>query len=209
MRTITLRGVAGGEAKKEGPSKRLSDMEFRARKEKALYFRCNEKYSHDHKCKMREQRELRMYVVTEGKEEFEIVEDMESEEKELKMVRIDEEDQAIIELSINFVVGLSNPGTMKVRGEIEGKEVVILVDCGAIHNFIFEKLVKSLQIPTKDTSHYGVILGSDTTIKGKGICEAVELKMNDWKVVANFLPLELGGVDVVLEMQWLYSLGIT
>ena len=54
-----------------------------------------------------------------------------------------------------------------------------------------------------------MILGSDTTIKGNGICEAVELKMNDWKVVANFLPLELGGVDVVLGMQWLYSLGIT
>ena len=32
---------------------------------------------------MREQRELQMYVVTEGKEEFEIVEDMENEEKEL------------------------------------------------------------------------------------------------------------------------------
>ena len=53
-----------------------------------------------------------------------------------------------------------------------------------------------------------MILGSDTAIKGKGICEVVELKMNGWNVVANFLPLELGGVDVVLGMQWLYSLGI-
>ena len=60
------------------------------------------------------------------------------------MVRIAEEDQAIVELSINSVVGLSNSGTMKVRGEIKGKEVVILVDCGAIHNFISEKLVKNL-----------------------------------------------------------------
>ena len=112
---------------------------------------------------MREQRELIMYVVTEGKEEFEIVEDLEDLEKELKMVRIDEEDQDIVELLINYVVGLSNLGTMKVRGEIEGKEVVILVDYRATHNFIFEKLVKCL----KDTSHYGVILGSDTTIKVK------------------------------------------
>ena len=77
-----------------------------------------------------------MYVVMEGKEEFEIVEDVENEEKELKMVRINEEDQAIIELSINSVVGLSNPGTMKVRGEIEGKEVVILVDCGATQLYL-------------------------------------------------------------------------
>ena len=33
--------------------------------------------------------------------------------------------------------------------------------------------------------------------------------MSEWKIVANFLPLELGGVEVVLGMEWLYSLGIT
>ena len=42
MRTMTLRTMAG-EVKKEGPTKRLPDAEFQARKEKGLYFRCNEK----------------------------------------------------------------------------------------------------------------------------------------------------------------------
>ena len=93
---------------------------------------------------MKEPRELRMYVATKDKEEFEIVEDRENKEKELKMVRIAEDDQAIIELSINSVVGLSNPSTRKVRGKTQEKEVVILVDCGATHNFISEKLVKDL-----------------------------------------------------------------
>ena len=59
MRTITLRGVANGETK-EGPMRRLSDAEFQARKEKGLCFRCDEKYSHDHKCKMKDQKELQM-----------------------------------------------------------------------------------------------------------------------------------------------------
>lgn len=61
----------------------------------------------------------------------------------------------------------------------------------------------------KETSNYGVILGSRTTIKGKGVCEAEELLLNEWKVVESFSPLELGGVDVILGMQWLYSLGVT
>ncbi|KAA0065750.1 peroxidase 64 [Cucumis melo var. makuwa] len=58
---------------------------------------------------------------------------------------------------------------MKLRGRIKEKEVVILIDYGATHNFISEKLVNELQLATKGTSHYGVILGSGTAIKGKGV----------------------------------------
>lgn len=113
----------------------------------------------------------------------------------------------VVELSINSVVGLYNPGTMKVKGELQERSAIVLIDCGSTHNFISEKLVKELQLKTKETSNYGVILGSGTAVKGKGICEAVELMFGDWKVVDEFLLLELGGVDVTLGMQWLYSLG--
>ncbi|TYK28637.1 ty3-gypsy retroelement transposase [Cucumis melo var. makuwa] len=33
--------------------------------------------------------------------------------------------------------------------------------------------------------------------------------VGEWKVTDSFLPLELGGVDVILGMQWLHSLGVT
>lgn len=88
-----------------------------------------------------------------------------------------------------------------MRGNISEREVFIFIDCGATHNFISEKIVKELQLATKATSHYGVILGSGEAIKGKGVCEDVEIKLNGWKVVENLLPLELRGVDVVLGMQ--------
>lgn len=114
-----------------------------------------------------------------------------------------------MELLINSIVGLSNLGMMKVKGRVQDREVILLIDCGATHNFIFEKLVNELQLATKDTSHYRVTLGFGTAIKEKGVCEAVELMLNELKMIANFLPLELGGVDVVLGMQWLYLLGKT
>ena len=44
MRTITLRGVTAGKNKKEGLAKMLSNAEFQAKREKALCFRCDEKY---------------------------------------------------------------------------------------------------------------------------------------------------------------------
>ena len=114
-----------------------------------------------------------------------------------------------IELSINYVVGLTNPVTMKVKGKIKGTEVVVLIDCGATHNFIAENLVTSLSLPLKETSNNGVILGSGAAVKGKGIYGQVEDKIGEWTVVDNFLPLELGGVEVILGMQWLHLLGVT
>lgn len=85
------------------------------------------------------------------------------------MLEVKEENKAFVELSINSIVGLNDPGTMKVRGKLQGMEVIIMIDCWATHNFIPEKIVKALQIPTKDTAHYGVILGFGTAIQGKGV----------------------------------------
>lgn len=115
----------------------------------------------------------------------------------------------VVELSTNSVVGFTNPSTMKVRGQILGEEVVVLIDCGVTHNFISDKLVNELKLHTKGNSQYGIILGSRIAIKGKGVCENVEIMLNDWRVTADFLPLELEGVDAILGMPWLYSLGVT
>ncbi|KAA0026023.1 putative retroelement pol polyprotein [Cucumis melo var. makuwa] len=172
MRTITLRSSNNTEICKDTNSRRLPDAEFQARKEKGLCFRCNVKYSADHKCKMKELRELKMFVVIKEGEEYEIIEENTIEEKTLAV--------------------------LQVKGKLQGREVFILIDCGATHNFISEKLVKSLQLPIKETADYGVILGSKTARQGKGVCEDVEIQLMNWTVKKEFLPLELGGVDVVL-----------
>ncbi|TYK02488.1 ty3-gypsy retrotransposon protein [Cucumis melo var. makuwa] len=165
MRTITLRGVTAGDNRRKGPAKKLSDVEFQAHRDKGLCFR----------CKVKEQRELRMFVVRENDEEVEIIEDEDYERnKEMKLLEAKEETRSVVELSVNSLVGLSNLGTMKVKGKIKVEEVIVSINCGATHNFISEKLVSFLQ-----------------------------------EVVESILPLELGGVDVILGMQWLHMLGVT
>lgn len=54
-------------------------------------------------------------------------------------------------LNSNLVVGFSSPKTMKLLGQLNGKEVVVLIDSGATHNFISEELVKTLGIPVSLT----------------------------------------------------------
>ena len=51
------------------------------------------------------------------------------------------------EISLNSVVGLSNPKTMKLMGSIQGEGVVIMVDPGATHNFVSLATVRKLGIP--------------------------------------------------------------
>ncbi|KAA0032599.1 peroxidase 64 [Cucumis melo var. makuwa] len=169
IRTITLRSPAQGENRREGTYKRLPNAEFQIRKEKGLCFRCNEKYSADHKCKMKEHRELRMFVVTNDQEEPEIVDGDEVKKGELNTIEVKGDTTTFVELSINSMIGLNDPGTMKVRGKLRDEDVIILIDCGATHNFVSEKLVKKLFIPIKETAHYGVILGSRAAVQIKGI----------------------------------------
>ncbi|KAA0055700.1 Ty3/gypsy retrotransposon protein [Cucumis melo var. makuwa] len=210
MRTITLREVGTGDNRREGPTKRLSDAEFQARREKGLCFRCGEKYFAGHRCKSKEHKELRMLVVKEGGEELEIVEEeFFDAETEMKPAEVPNVENLNIELSLNSVVGLNNPGTMKVKGKVGEEEVVILIDCGATHNFIAEDLVTRIGLALQETPNYGVILGSGTAVKGKGMCRSVEVQLDGWKVTDSFLPLQLGGVDMILGMQWLHSLGVT
>lgn len=62
-------------------------------------------------------------------------------------------------------------------------------------------------IPTTTTTNYGVVLGSEESVKGVGICKGVKLEMQRLTVIEDNLPLELGNTDIILGMQWLSSLG--
>ncbi|TYK11081.1 ty3-gypsy retrotransposon protein [Cucumis melo var. makuwa] len=204
IQTITLRSSNANEVHRETNTRRLPNAEFQARREKGLCFRCNEKYSADHKCKMKELCELRMFVVVNENEEYEIIEEKEGEEKELAMMVVKENNKGYAELSINSVIGLDDPGTMKVRGKLHDEDIIILIDCGATHNFLLKKLVEKFEIPTKETTHYGVILGSGTTIQGKGWLHSLGITVVDWKnLMLTFIAegKQLNGVMEVTNDQ--------
>ena len=104
-------------------------------------------------------------------------------------------------------MGLDTPRTMKLKGAVLGKEVIVLIDCGATHNFISWDLVKRLGIPVVDTTDFGVETGSGESVQGHGLCKDVVLSLQELTIVESFLPFELGSIDVVLGMQWLGRVG--
>lgn len=141
-------------------------MELQLKREKGLCYKCDEKFQPGNKCRLKE---LQVLVV---QEEEGVVEN---------------EVQEVVELSLNSVVGLTTPRTMKVTGSLLGQAVVVLVDYGAIHNFISLGLVKKLNIPVTGTNSYGVTIGTGTTVEGGGICKGLVVALPGIEVVDDFL----------------------
>ena len=109
---------------------------------------------------------------------------------------------------MNLVVELTSPKTIKLKGKVCGKEVMVFINPEATHNFISLTLVKQLEIPLDETEGYGVLLKIGVSVKGEGVCRGVQLLLQGVKIVEDFMPLDLGGSDFILGMQWLETLGI-
>ena len=86
-------------------------------------------------------------------------------------------------LSLNSVVDISTPRTMKLRGQIENQVIVVLINCEASHNFTATDLVQKLGIPRVGTHSFGVLMSMGLSVKGEGICKGVVLKLQNIVVV--------------------------
>lgn len=61
----------------------------------------------------------------------------------------------------------TEPLIPKMKGELQGEPVILLIDCDAMHNFIAGKVVDELHLIQSGTDEYGTPLGLDYAIKGK------------------------------------------
>lgn len=193
----------GSVTKGGGEVRRLTDKELQDKRAKGLCFRCDDKWQVGHRCKRRELSVLLM----EDKDE-DGTDEMGSEPPPSPTEEIGPEVNLHPEVSLNSVIGLSNPWTMKLRGLLGDSEVVVMIDPGATHNFVSLEKIKALQIPITESGGFGVSLGNGEAIKGQGVCRELVLQLDGGVVIKeDFLPLTLGTSDVILGVQWLEKLG--
>ncbi|XP_050947361.1 uncharacterized protein LOC103495179 [Cucumis melo] len=200
MKQITI-PIKGNYKKGEPPVKRLSDAEFRTRLDRGLCFRCNDNYSPGHRCKTKEKRELMFFILNE---EEEAEEEHSKDEKEKRTVELKNlEITEGTEIELKTMTGLTSKGTMKLKGWVGDKKIVVLIDSEATYNFIHQSLAEELKMRLEQDTHFRVTIGDGTRCKGKGTCRRVELKLKEITIIADFLAVELGTVDAMLGMQWL------
>ncbi|KAF7842370.1 wall-associated receptor kinase-like 10 [Senna tora] len=124
----------------KGRHRRLADEELARKRCLGECFTCDEKWGPTHKCK---NKHLQIMIISGPMEEGD-AENLGIEEEEHN-----EEGEAtgnLMSLSMNSIVGITNGRTMKLIGKVRGKEVLIMIDCGASHNFISTSLVEKLAL---------------------------------------------------------------
>ncbi|XP_072951725.1 uncharacterized protein [Typha angustifolia] len=111
------------------------------------------------------------------------------------------------EISMHAYTGANAPWILRVDGIVKNQMVRILINTGSTHNFMDKRMVKKIGIAIDATSRFNVALRDGTTLRANNICQGVLLKFQGNSFTLDLQPLALRGVDIVLGMEWMQSLG--
>jgi hypothetical protein len=202
--SLSSTGKKNENERRNGAAERWKGMrseEMEERRAKGLCFRCGGKYHPTlHKCP---EKSLRVLILGEGEtlnDDGEIV-CMEDEGTEC-------EEEEEVEYKFMGVLGsMGGYRTMKVEGKIGNVDVLLLLDSGASHNFISPQVTNALGLTITPTPARSIKLGDGHRVKSQGVCKGIVIMVGSVKVVIDALVFELGGLDVVLGVAWLSTLG--
>ena len=180
---------------------RLSPDEVKKRIEKGLCLRCNDKWGPNHQCK--QGKSFSIIVASDD----ELANDEQSSDDETDEVNSLEEDIMEGELTLNALKGPLKPTVMRLLATVEGREVYVLVDSGASHNFINSKLVKKLHLQATPIEAFDVKVANGERLRCTHVVKQIQLLVQGVEIEAELHVLNLAGLDVVLGNAWLRSVG--
>jgi hypothetical protein len=83
----------------------------------------------------------------------------------------------------------------------------VLIDYGNTHKFINYKLTKYLNCFVFQAPKFQVMIADRGTVNCFGKCHSSNLNIGEYLLDLPMISIQMGGVDVVLGVQWLQSLG--
>lgn len=98
----------------------------------------------------------------------------------------------------HIMAGLLLPNSMRVIRQIGSQKVVILMDTGATHNFINNKVIDKLDIIKKRPSYVGSPSKGGTKLPSYIVCPNVEIKIHNTRYCVDLYVLPIGGADIIL-----------
>ncbi|XP_042019131.1 uncharacterized protein LOC121766977 [Salvia splendens] len=96
---------------------------------------------------------------------------------------------------------------LKVLGQIQDREVCILVDMGSDRDFLHPTIAESLHLPLSLIRPFRVFVGNRAALLCTHVAKQTKLKVQGSEFVVDLHILPIHGPDVILGMDWLESLG--
>lgn len=184
---IVTEDKRGTELKVGGLDSKLATLKA-YRKARGLCFTCGERWGRDHKCATA----VQLHVVQELLDVLEAGEPV-----------IEQEEVSLMAISKQAAAGTESSRTIRLRGWVQGAEVLMLVDSGSSHSFIDKQLGLSL-LGVKQMKGTTRVMIAD----GGVLSCSMEIPDCDWYAQGHsykttFKLLSLGNYDVILGMDWL------
>lgn len=96
---------------------------------------------------------------------------------------------------------------MKFEGSLSGIRILVMVDSGATHNFVSQKLIVALGLPSTQFSGISIQLGDGHKTFVDHKCSALDITIGQYLFSVDALVFEMDHLDLVLGMEWLKTLG--
>ncbi|KAJ0927423.1 putative nucleotidyltransferase, Ribonuclease H [Helianthus annuus] len=181
--------------------KRLSPTEIAQKRALGLCFRCDEKYSSDHRCKAAPQLLFFDDDPPPDPDPTPLSDSQFAEQLQLSEV------QTHSAISYNALAGGCNSSTLRFTGNVKGKSVQVLLDGGSTHSFVQTRIAAYLNLTIEAISPFTVLVGSGERLPCTGLAKQVEVTIQGHTVLVDFYVLPLQGWDMVLGVSWLSTLG--
>jgi hypothetical protein len=169
---------------------------------KGICYNCDAKYLPGKKCK--EQIMAISEDVTEEDATIPIV-----EEPSLPDATPDPADPPEVEplISLHALTGFYSPQTLNLIGYIKNRKVIIQVDSGSTHNFIHHRIYQETNCYILVVNNFQIMIANGGSMKCGGNCENVCLQIGQYHLKYHMFAIDMGGCDIVLDVEWLHTLG--
>ena len=103
--------------------------------------------------------------------------------------------------------GLPRFHTLRLKGVLQGQKITVLVDGGTTHNFIDSSLVERRKIPTETFEKFTMVIPGNHTMECNRWIPDLQVNIGDYTVKDKFYVVNVANTNMVLGVQWLYSIG--
>lgn len=120
---------------------------------------------------------------------------------------ISKPDETYFQLSPQAAGSQFSSKTLKFKGLLDGLGVTVLIDTGSTHNILQPRIANHLKLHTTLIPNFSVMVANGSKLQCSGLCPKVPITLQGKLFLIPFYLIPIEGVDVVLGMEWLRTLG--